>query len=135
MPIFQRLTENSLLQRCKRGATQNQNESLHSVIWRFCPKLNYAGRRSLEAAICMALCQFSQGALFRETLMNFLKIDPGHYLIKGSLEKSIERVKKANLSSSKEAKRRRKQLKYKKSSKEKVQVAKEGVTYQSGSFD
>ena len=39
VPIFQRLTENNLLQRCKRGATQNQNESLHSVIWRFCPKL------------------------------------------------------------------------------------------------
>ena len=135
VPIFQRLSEDSLLQRCKRGASQNQNESLHSVIWRFCPKLNYAGRRSIEAAICMALCQFLKGSMFRETLMKFLAINPGHYLIKGSLEKSIERVKKANLSSSKEAKKRRKQLKYSKSSKEKMQVAEEGATYQSGSFD
>ena len=54
MPIFLRLSEDSLLQRCKRGgSSQNQNESLRSVIWSFCPTLNYAGRRSIEAAICI----------------------------------------------------------------------------------
>ena len=83
VPIFQRLTEDGLLQRCKRGATQNPNEALHNVLWRFCPKVKYVGRRSLEAAMCMALCQFSKGATFRETLCRFLKIDPGHYLCQG----------------------------------------------------
>ena len=134
VPIFQCLTEDSLLQRCKRGATQNPNESLHSVIWRFCPKLNYTGRKSLEAAICMALCQFSKGAMYRETLCKSLKINPGHYLIQGSLEKSIERVKKAEKSATKHSKQKRKQLKYSKLKKEKVQLTREGDIYKSGSF-
>ena len=76
--IFQRLSEDSLLQTCKRGASQNETEILHSVIWRFCPRLNYAGRRSIEAATCMAWCQFSKGAMFREPVLKFLVINPGH---------------------------------------------------------
>ena len=68
----------------------------------------------------MALCQFSKGAIYREALCKFLKIDKGHYLIQGSLEKSIERVKKAEKSATKQSKQKRKQLKYSKLIKEKV---------------
>ena len=38
IPIFQRLASDSLLERCAAGRTQNANESLHSRIWRKCPK-------------------------------------------------------------------------------------------------
>ena len=85
--------------------------------------------------MCMALCQFSKGATFRETLCRFLKIDPGHYLCQGSLKKSIERVKKADKAASKEAKQKRKRLKYSRSKKEKVTMSKEGETYKAGSFN
>ena len=37
-PLFERLSEPELLERCSRGATQNANESLHAQIWRKCPK-------------------------------------------------------------------------------------------------
>ena len=49
VPVFQRLTEDQLLQRCRRNRTHNPNESLHNSIWQYCPKIRYAGwRNSVE---------------------------------------------------------------------------------------
>ncbi|GFY13926.1 hypothetical protein TNCV_1295871 [Trichonephila clavipes] len=38
MPVYQRLASDTILERCVAGETQNSNESLHSCIWRKCPK-------------------------------------------------------------------------------------------------
>ena len=37
-PIYNRLGSQLLLSKCLLGYTQNANESLHSKVWRFCPK-------------------------------------------------------------------------------------------------
>eukprot|EP00117_Sycon_ciliatum_P010964 scpid80813/ scgid12631/ len=39
-PVYVRLTDKSLLERCTRGATQNANEALNGLIWYMCPKRN-----------------------------------------------------------------------------------------------
>ena len=36
-PIFTRLTNEDILQRCLKGFTQNQNESLNGTVWNRCP--------------------------------------------------------------------------------------------------
>ena len=51
VPIFQRLSEESLLTRCMRARTKNANESLHQIVWKFCPKAMYAGKRTIETAV------------------------------------------------------------------------------------
>ena len=132
--IFQRLTDDELLQRCRRNRTQNPNESLHNLIWQYCPKIRYAGRYSVEGATCMAICQFSLGATFREMLCRFVGIDPGYYLIQGSLQKSSERLKKAEEKSSDERKKKRKMLKFKNTTKIQKTIANEGPTYKAGDF-
>lgn len=38
LPVYQRLASTELLSRCLSGKTQNANESVHSVIWKNCPK-------------------------------------------------------------------------------------------------
>ncbi|GFS59943.1 uncharacterized protein TNCV_3957391 [Trichonephila clavipes] len=38
LPVYQRLVNDELLERCSAGKTQNANESIHSVIWKNCPK-------------------------------------------------------------------------------------------------
>ncbi|KAK3890115.1 hypothetical protein Pcinc_005921 [Petrolisthes cinctipes] len=43
--VYKRLSDENLLKRCLQGKTQNPNESLHSRIWKFCPKV-----RSLETS-------------------------------------------------------------------------------------
>ena len=37
-PIYNRFGCRSLLEKCVDGHTQNGNESLHSVVWKICPK-------------------------------------------------------------------------------------------------
>ena len=89
----------------------------------------------MEIATNMALCQFSKGFTFRETLCNFMGIKPGQHLVRKSLERSIERVKKANKTASKGSKQRRKRIKYAKILTEKAKTKKEGDTYHAGFFD
>lgn len=38
-PIYERLTDFSLLARCKQHLTQNANESFHHTVWTRCSKL------------------------------------------------------------------------------------------------
>lgn len=46
MPIYMRLANNKLLEKCK-GDTQNSNESLHNVIWNILPKTIFFCRRRM----------------------------------------------------------------------------------------
>ena len=134
VPLFNRLTDAKLLQRCVRGKTQNPNESLHNLIWRLCPKTKYVGKNTITNAVCMAICQFSAGSSFREALCKVLGFAPGIYLEEGSMKKDIRRIKNAEKASGEKAKAKRKKLKYCKVTKEKQNKKKEGKTYEPGSF-
>ncbi|GFW05555.1 uncharacterized protein TNCV_437361 [Trichonephila clavipes] len=50
-PVYQRLASDTILERCVAGKTQNSNESLHSCIWRKCPKEVFVFKRRLEIAL------------------------------------------------------------------------------------
>lgn len=60
-PIFERLADKKLLQRCLRGQTQNANEALHSVIWSLAPKDKNASLYAVEAAVGEAVMRFNLG--------------------------------------------------------------------------
>eukprot|EP00794_Sanderia_malayensis_P002047 gene2047-2325_t len=64
----------------------------------------------------------------------FLGIEAGQFLLRGALEQSIERIKKAKKRSSKVEKQKRKQLKYVKAKTQRAKKTKEGQTYQAGSY-
>ena len=114
MPICQRLSEENLLNRCSRNKTQNANEFLHHLIWKFSPKTIFNGRNTLETAVLLALCQFSMGKCFKDILCKILEFEPGKYCKAESLRSSIERLRKAECKSSEKGKKRRRTLKYKK---------------------
>lgn len=63
LPIYQRLASNDLLERCIRCATQNSNESLHSMIWSKCSKESCASLRRVRIAVCNAITEFNVGTL------------------------------------------------------------------------
>ena len=54
-PIYLRLTDQPLLERCVRGATQNANEALNRSIWHMCPKESFCGVETVETAVCLAV--------------------------------------------------------------------------------
>lgn len=49
------------MQRCIAGQTQNLNESLHSCIWRKCPKDTLVSKTRLEIAVTEAVEEFNLG--------------------------------------------------------------------------
>lgn len=63
MPVYQRLASDELLKRCSRCATQNANESLHSVIWSKCSKVASACKKRVNIAVCDAVSEFNVGTL------------------------------------------------------------------------
>ena len=62
-PLYKRLAEEEkILSKCTRTATQNANESLHSVLWKYCPKEIFVSRPRLEVAAARAVPEFNMGA-------------------------------------------------------------------------
>ncbi|XP_077551374.1 uncharacterized protein LOC144165145 [Haemaphysalis longicornis] len=61
LPVYKRLSEKSLLQRCVRGKTQNSNESFHSVIWSLISKDQHSSLFAVEAAVAEAVLRFNTG--------------------------------------------------------------------------
>ena len=61
-PIYVRLTEKSLLQKCLVGATQNAHESFHGIVWQHCPKEWYIGKEVVDFFTNIAVILFNHGA-------------------------------------------------------------------------
>lgn len=61
LPVYERLSDRSLLQRCLRGKTQNSNESLHSVIWSLISKEQHSSLFAVQAAVAEAVLRFNAG--------------------------------------------------------------------------
>ncbi|GFU50436.1 uncharacterized protein TNCV_3906461 [Trichonephila clavipes] len=61
MPVYQRLASDTILERCVAGKTQNSNESLHSCIWRKCPKEVFVSKRRLEILVKDAIEKHNLG--------------------------------------------------------------------------
>ena len=59
--VFEKLSDDSLMQRCVLGATQNQNESFNSLIWSRCPKTEFCSLTIVETAVNMAVMVFNSG--------------------------------------------------------------------------
>jgi len=135
VPIFRRLSDDGLLKRCSRAKTQNANESMHNLIWRYSPKGTYVGRKTLETAVALAVCQFTMGATYRSMLCNILGICEKAPLKAFSHKKNLKRLKYAEKAASKGQKARRKQLKFRTAAKETMLEHKEGITYGAGEFD
>jgi hypothetical protein len=68
-PTFVTIADSKLLERCIRGATQNPNQSLNSMVWIRCPKHKYHGFKVVRCAVASAVCHFHQGAKSRIRIM------------------------------------------------------------------
>lgn len=60
-PIYKDLTKDDLLIRCLGAETQNNNESINSLIWTFAPKHLHSGTKVVEIATFLAVIIFNEG--------------------------------------------------------------------------
>ena len=93
--IFDRLSSSEILSTCQRGLTQNQNESLNSVVWARCPKRLFCGVHRYKIAVCDAVSQFSDGVQRKYYLFKTLNLTVGDNTKRGLSREQRNRLNKA----------------------------------------
>lgn len=130
-PIYERLSSTDLLSKCARLATQNANESLHSVIWNKCKKTTFLSRKKYELGITRGIGEFNMG------LRKMLELKTSDLSDQSSkIADRIDRKRKAQSSDQDQEGKTQKRAKKKAARKKSSQATKkkEGVTYQAGGF-
>ena len=134
-PIYDRLSDEDLLNRCANCLTQNANESLHHMIWNRCPKEKFYSKQRIEIACAITTSEFNFGV--GETMSQLQKelgLKVGIYSEKISNIRDCERLKQNDETSTVEFKksRKRKQMSEIKSSV--ANKKKNEITYKAGAF-
>ena len=133
-PIYQRLSEDTLLSRCLDGKTQNQNESLNAMIWDRVPKGVFVGSDVLELGVCDAVAHFNIGTQAALNVLTECGIEPGQHCSEEMRRTDRIRVSKADYKVKESSRKRRKVLRARLKNKGDQAKEKEGVTYASGAF-
>ena len=133
-PIWKDLCKTELLTKCLAGYTQNQNESLNSLIWQLCPKKKNHGLRTVETAVAVAVCLFNDGCTALMAILRTMDIIPGQFCSAYCEQTDAYRVKNAQrqvMLASKELRqaRRRRRLGI-----DEAQAGREGHPYQAGGY-
>lgn len=110
-PIYEALSNDELLKRCEGGYTQNANESLNALIWKFAPKHLHSGEKTVKIASHIAGILFNEGYNGILWLMNDLGIRIGRQCYEFA-EKSNKRreaqKERRRIQATKEARKARK---------------------------
>ncbi|KAL8606449.1 hypothetical protein ACOMHN_015538 [Nucella lapillus] len=133
-PVYERLSDRTLLSRCLHGWTQNDNECFHSLLWNLCPKVRWAGHRTVQTSLALAVQTFNKGA---STCTDFLKkidITPSQSVIDSVERRDIQRVKDASRKSSVREKKRRKTIDEAKRAEAEARRRRDGDNYGAGKF-
>ena len=133
-PIYEALSEESLLIRCLDSYTQNPNKSLNNLIWKRCPKKIYQGKKIVELCSASAVTQFNDGASSIAAVLKRMGIIPGKNTMAAVLKTDKKRLAIAEEKSSERVKQRRKRLRAIKKGLWDFDKEKEGTVYESGAF-
>ncbi|KAJ4447262.1 hypothetical protein ANN_09266, partial [Periplaneta americana] len=135
MPVYQRLASNTLLERCLKCLTQNANESLHSVIWRHCPKDSFGSKRRVDLVADLAVCKFNAGCT--KTVLSLQEaagLPTGDKTVALGVRRDRGRVVKAKLRATKKFQHYRQEIKSAKRRLLEAAKRTEGTTYKAGHF-
>ena len=134
-PIYVSLSDKALLQRCLRGATQNQNEAFNGMVWHYCPKDGFASSEVVDMAANLAVARFNNGALILLAVLRKVGCNTaGNFTIRQLELEDKKRVEDAQSFASESKKRRRKTLRKRRKGFADQAAEQEGITYEAGAF-
>lgn len=134
-PLYERLSTDELLARCARGATQNANESLHSLIWRKCPKETFISKKRIELAVATAVAEFNMGAVHAQKAKMLVRAKKiADIATNISQQRDARRKRKGEWRATTESKKARRTVKIRKTAAEKAITESEGTMYGAGEF-
>ena len=132
--IFEELSEDSELQKCLHGKTQNANESFNRMIWDRIPKQTFVSLTQLKIGVYDAVAYFNIGAKASLDIFKELSMEPGFHMIAGCKALNNERKRNAEYRINPDNKSRRQILRAKKLKKNDKIIEKDGDLYVPGGF-
>ena len=90
--IFAELSDESLLEKCLDGRTQNQNESFNSMICERIPKTRYVSFTQLELGVCDAVANFNIGKKASVLIYEKMNLIAGKFTLQGCDKISRKRL-------------------------------------------
>lgn len=133
-PKFEFLSQEQLLRRCVFGATQNNNESLNSLVWVRCPKHKYHGPTTVRIAVALAVLAFNNGHMSKVQVLEKLDISAHQNAEKVWRKRDQKRIKRADKAITDKEKKRRQNATARKLKQLQAISEQEGVQYQAGGF-
>ena len=61
-PLWLRLSNNVLIEKCLHGRTQNVNEAFNACVWKRAPKDIFVSKNVLDMSVASAVVAFNDGA-------------------------------------------------------------------------
>lgn len=135
LPLYKRLTDPALLERCSRMKTQNANECYNGQVWRRCPKSEPSSKNTIEVAVAMASLEFNIGPHGFSKVLDNLSVETGANLHQHMNRAAIKRVRAAERQMTPENKNKRKRQKLDKATKSDQREKVEGTLYEAGAFN
>ena len=133
-PTYVRLADISLLRRCLRGATQNQNEAFNGLIWSFCPKTTFCGAAVVDIATFLAVAHFNHGTVCLLKVLTTMGCATGGFTERLLVKLDEERVTAADRKLKVAEQSRRKQRRRRRKGLEEQNLDEEGTMYAAGEF-
>ena len=106
-PIYQDLSQDTLLLKCLHGQTQNQNESFNAMIWKRLPKTEFVSLTQLKFGTYDAVANFNIGRKSSVLVFEKLGMIPGRYTTKGCDTRNRKRILMAEYKNQESVKKRR----------------------------
>ena len=133
-PVYLRLTDKPLLERCKLGATQNANECLNGIIWQMCPKQSFCSTMTVETDTYLAVIIFNDGYAKLTAVLEKMGCSTGACTSQALAKLDNIKAYHSRRKSSDDVKVARKKRRAVKKGYAESAAEKEGVTYCAGGF-
>lgn len=134
-PVFDRLGAETFLAGSEKCLDQNNNESLHHVIWGMAPKEQFTSQQEASLAVSLGVLVFNNGVEYTLCkLMPMVNLQVFPAMRQGWQKIDCKRMGSSDYKSQPSVKKQRKKRKRQKSKKQDAFVHQEGVMYRSQSF-
>ena len=133
-PVYLRLAERPLLEKCLCGATQNRNECINGLIWQICPKTGFCSSRTVATAVAIATARFNDGSRALKTILSEMGLPVGYYTDAALRKLDDGHARDAARKSSDQVESMRKRRRRIRKGVEEETVEVEGITYETGGF-
>jgi len=96
-PIYTDLSSRELLERCKGGNTQNNNESYNGLLWHFAPKHFHNGMKTIKLANFLAVSIFNDGFYSILKMLQVMDVIIGPIAKEYAIERDDSRINQADV--------------------------------------